>query len=115
MPHQNCPPTQPFHNTSHLSPAELYISQQSQMEFDPNDSQLGTSSISSSTSSIRHAEKMNEWHEKQVNEVYKHEPNRYKYGTPPSTANHSTFRGIDTQADSRSIQTSSYPNRKMKK
>jgi len=100
-------------NTFPLSPAELYITQQSQMVFDSNDSLPGTSSIASSNTSSKHAEKMHEWHEKKVNEIYKHEPYRYKYGTPPST-----FRRSDCQTDSYNRQTStslSSTNQKMRK
>jgi hypothetical protein len=80
------------------------------MVFDVNDSLPGTSSVSSSTNSTKHSEIMQEWHEKQANEIYKNEPYRYKYGTPPSA----TFRRIYTQPDSYDIETSS-TNRKIKK
>jgi disulfide oxidoreductase YuzD len=92
-----------LNNTYNLSPAERYIIQQSQMIVDPNESQSGTTSICSSTSSISHAEKMKEWREKEINNIYKHEPYRYKYGTPPSTSNRSTFRRIDVQTNPNNI------------
>jgi len=80
------------------------------MVFDLNDSLPGTSSVSSSTNSTRHAEKMNGWYEKKANEIYENEPHRYKYGAPPP----STFRRTDTQADPHDGQTS-FTNRKVKK
>jgi hypothetical protein len=93
--------------TSNLSPAELYISQKSQMVFDTNDSPAGASSISSSTNASQHAERMDGWRSQEVNKLYKQEPYRYKYGAPPS----STFRRDDSQASS----SSSYSNQKTDK
>lgn len=73
-----------------LSAAELYITQKSQMLFNTNNSPVAGSSTSSTTSSSKHAERMHEWHEKQVNQVYKEESHRYKYGTPPCKNNNQT-------------------------
>jgi hypothetical protein len=84
------------------------------MLFESNDAPPGGSCITSSTNSVKYAEKMHEWHEKEVNKIYKQEPYRYRYGTPSS----STFRRTNSRTDSYDVQTSnssSCTNRKMKK
>jgi hypothetical protein len=57
------------------------------MIFDLNDPPLQTGSVASSTTSNNHAEIMREWHEKQRDEIYRNEPHRYRYDTPPSSCN----------------------------
>ena len=88
-------PSEPLNNSSNLSPAERYINQQAQRLFDQNSPQGVVTSIGSSTSSVRHAVDMNEWHKKEVDNVYKHEPHRYKYGKP-STNFHRTDSSSST-------------------
>jgi hypothetical protein len=82
-------PSELLNNSSNLSPAELYIIKQAQREYDFNTPKSEVSLAANSTSSVRHAENMKEWREQQVNNIYKHEPYRYKYGPPPSST---TFR-----------------------
>jgi hypothetical protein len=84
-----------MNNASNISAAELYIIQQAQMVLDQNTPRSGASPVSNGTSSVRHAESMSEWREKQVNDIYKHEPYRYKYGTASTT-----FRRTNGQTDS---------------
>lgn len=59
-----------------MSPAETYIAQQ---VFQLDQSQVPTPAHSLN-------ERINDWREGQIRHVYKHSPNRYKYGTPPSTS-----------------------------
>ncbi len=79
---------EPASNNYSLSPAERYINQRAQTVFDLTDSPCGTSSVVSNTSSNSHAEIMEQWRAKEINEIYQKEPHRYHYGPTPSSTNH---------------------------
>lgn len=75
---------------SKMSPAELYISQQSERRFF-----LDESHVPNATSPVSLAQRMNDWQEQQTRQIYKREPYRYRYGTSHTSANSPTFRRIE--------------------
>ena len=77
------------------SPAERYVARQSDILFSGN-AQLDRSpetpsSVAINTSqclqlTMSHAEQMNQWYQKQTNDIYKKQKYRYAYGMHPSSS-----------------------------
>ncbi len=80
----------PLNTTYPQSPAERYVTFLSQMLINSNEHQdispespssITRTTCSSIQSPMSHAERMQKWQEKKVNEIYKKQKHRYVYGT----------------------------------
>ncbi|UJR08950.1 hypothetical protein I4U23_013202 [Adineta vaga] len=101
-------PSEPVDTLANLSSAERYIAEQSQMldlKTFPSDNRSTVSSITS----MNHNQIMDGWREKEINERYKSEPSKYKYGTPPPR---SSNQKTDNQTSSSSSSFRSFLKRK---
>ncbi|CAF3010543.1 unnamed protein product [Rotaria sp. Silwood2] len=102
---RHCTSSESTYNDSDLSAAERYINMRLQMINNQKDHRLKIPSTESPIPTcVSHADIMDEWHNKQANEIHKNMPYRYQYGTPSCSSNNSTYRKIDSQINKYGVQ-----------
>ena len=106
--HENCDQSTSFKflsTNSTLSIAEQYINMRSQMVTNEHNDHILNASLTTRRNSFpTHNERMHQWREKQVNDLNRIKPYRYKYGVSGSSSKTSTYRIINNQTDAHSVR-----------